>query len=108
MKMVLLLYLEDDAACVDRLLRSLTLPAFSRMPIEGHSAEGVSGWYGEAAPDRSYMAFAMVSDELSGRVLEAVESCQEVEDARHPIRAFQMNIERATACSCSTSSTEDS
>jgi hypothetical protein len=54
------------------------------------------------------MAFAMVSDELSGRVLEAVESCQEVEDARHPIRAFQMNIERATACSCSTSSTEDS
>lgn len=100
MKMVMLLYLDDDASCVDRLLRSLPAPAFSRFPIEGVGARQGTGWYGESASFHSHMAFAIVEDAAATEILTAVETCRDVEHAGHPIRAFQLNVEQAAACLC--------
>lgn len=100
MKMVVLLYLEDDEGCVDRLLRAHRLPAFSRFALEGVDPGEVGGWYGSATSHRSQMAFAIVDETVAKELLAAVETCRDIEHAGHPIRAFQLNVERATECSC--------
>lgn len=99
MKLVLLMHLEEDAACVARLLRETGITIYSRLEIEGHGP-GVEGWYGEPAPYRSRMVLAVVPDPAAARVLEAVAECRGVQDPKHPIRAVQMDVEAAAACLC--------
>ena len=94
MKLVFLTYLEDDDALVTRELASLGVPVFSRLPLEGHG-QGVRGWYGDVAPYRSTMVFVVVPDEEAARLLEAVERWPAGQDPRHPVRAFQVDVERA-------------
>lgn len=100
MKMILLMYLEGDEECVGRLLKDLGVGVYSQMSMEGHSSGQAAGWYGETAPFRSRMVFAFVSKERAGDVLAAVRSCTGVEDPRHPIRAFELDVARAAACGC--------
>ena len=45
MKLVLLMYLEEDEKCVDRLLVEQGVDTFSRLPLEGHG-QGGKGWRG--------------------------------------------------------------
>ncbi len=100
MKMILLTYLEGDEECVERLMKELNVSVYSGMSMEGHSAGPAVGWYGETAPYRSRMVFAFVSEELAEKVMAAVRSCTGVEDPRHPIRAFELDVARAAACGC--------
>lgn len=100
MKLIVLTYLEGDEECVERLLRQVDVSAYSQMSIEGH-AEGVpAGWYGESAPYRSRVVFAFVGDTTAERILTAVQACTGVEDPRHPIRAFELDVGRSAACGC--------
>ncbi len=100
MKMILLTYLEGDEECVERLLRKLKVAVYSEMSMEGRSAGPAVGWYGETAPFRSRLIFAFVSKEQSDQVMAAVRSCTGVEDPRHPIRAFELDVARTAACGC--------
>lgn len=95
MKLIILLYLEDDDGCVARLLKDHGVMAYSRLPLEGHGA-GMAGWYGATAPYASRMAFAIVPEAQANELLGAVRACNGVADPRHPIRAIQMPVE-ATA-----------
>ena len=98
MKLVMLMYLKDDEPCVDRLLRELDVPVFSRFSMEG-VGEGSPGWYGEVHPYESRMTFAMVADDLAGRLMEAVSAgAGGLEDLDHPVRAVQLAVERSSAC----------
>lgn len=93
MKMILLLHLEDDEARVSALLRDHGVMAWSRLPLEGHGA-GAAGWYGEAAPYRSRMAFTVVPAERASALLDAVKSLDGLADPQHPVHALQLDVER--------------
>jgi hypothetical protein len=93
MKMILLLHLEDDEALVSRLLKDHGVVAWSRLPLEGHGS-GAAGWYGEAAPYRSRMAFTVVPEDRATHLREAVKSLEGLADPEHPVHALQMQVER--------------
>ncbi len=98
MKMVILMYLEDDEACVTRLLAEEGVEAFNRLSIEGFAPGSQRGWYGEVAPYESQMILSLLPDEAAASLMEAVSSCRGVEDPRHPIRAVQLAVEQTAAC----------
>jgi hypothetical protein len=93
MKLIALMFLEEDRAVVEKLLNGAGVRAYSRLPLEGHG-EGKPGWYGEIAPYDSEMIFALVPDADAGAVLDAVEELRNVHDIRHPIHAFRVDVER--------------
>ncbi len=83
MKLLILLYLEDDEAVVNRLLEEKGINAFSRLPVEGHGAGIATGWYGQIAPYRSRLIFSIVPADDARAVLEAAKG-PEVADNRGP------------------------
>ncbi|MGD2070261.1 MAG: hypothetical protein PVI57_16415 [Gemmatimonadota bacterium] len=93
MKMVLLMYLEDDEAAVDRMLEEHRVTAFSRVNLEGHGKGQPAGWYGQVAPYRSRMVFTLLPEERAAELLEAVAKCSECLDPRHPIHAVLLAVE---------------
>lgn len=97
MKLVLLMYLEEDRGCVERLLTRHRVPVFTETNVEGHRPGRGPGWYGKAAPYASSMTMAVLPDERAAELLEAVRDCRGLEDARHPVHAYQMGIERSAA-----------
>ena len=96
MKLVIVMYLEEDEECVQRLLRESGVQAFSRMSMEG-IGEGVGSWYGGTVPFESRMAFTVVSAERAATILSAIESEDRCLDQKHPMRAVQLAVEASTA-----------
>jgi len=94
MKLVVLMYLQDDQAQVERLLGAHDVAAYSELPIEGHGL-GTAGWYGKVAPYRSRMLISFLSAAKAVELMEAVESCTGCSDPSHPIHAWQMDVERS-------------
>jgi len=92
MKIVLLLYLEEDGPAVTKLLSDQGVSAYSRLPLEGHGAGKAGGWYGDIATHSSKMIFTIVSDEEAVSVMEAVKGVS-VQDAGHPIHAALLHLE---------------
>jgi len=103
MKLVLLLYLEEDEGCVERFVREAGVHLFSRLSVEGVEDGGgpspAAGWYGAPMPYASRMAFAIVPDDRAAELLAGVGEGRGGLDARnHPVRAFQLPIESVAAC----------
>ena len=94
MKLVILMYLEDDKEGVKQLLSARGVTAYSDLPVEGHGA-GTGGWYGKVAPYRSQMSLVFLPREEATELVEAVEQCTGCKDARHPIHAWMVDVERA-------------
>jgi hypothetical protein len=94
MKLVFLTYLEDDDALVVRGLRDHGVLVYSRLPLEGRG-RGAEGWYGEIAPFRSSLVFAVLPDADADRLMEAIGDWPPGQDPGHPVRAFQVDVERA-------------
>ena len=107
MKLVILVYLETDEKCVERLIADQRVPVFTRLPVEGVAAGAASGWYGTAAPYRSGMIMTFLDEVAAQQLLAAVNACRDTEDPRHPIRAMQLNVEATAVCECSTSEDSD-
>ncbi len=93
MKLIALMYLEDDDPTVSKLLDAHGVTAYSRMPLEGHGA-GIKGWYGDVAPYQSRMAFALLPSGKAEELMEAVAICNGCLDPHHPIHAMQLHVER--------------
>jgi hypothetical protein len=102
MKLVILMYLEDDKDGVDRLLAEHGVSAYSDMAVEGHGA-GTVGWSGEVAPYRSQMSMVFLVREAAEALVEAVEACTGCRDSRHPIHAWVVDVERAVMSGAPTS-----
>lgn len=92
MKLIVLLYLEDDEKCVARLLEDHGVLSHSRLNLEGFG-KGMAGWYGDTAPFRSRMAFSLVPEDRSADLLTAVRSCRGTGGSKHPIHAIQLGVE---------------
>lgn len=98
MKLVLLMYLQEDQECVDRLLSEMGIPAFSRLSVEGHGPGSTVGWSGEILPYQSQIIMAVLPDDQAASLTEAVAKCSGVQDPRHPIRAALLDVEQFTCC----------
>lgn len=107
-KLLLLMYLEDDQACVDRVLADQGVTTYSRLSMEGVVPGASSGWYGVTSPYQSRLILAHVPAERAGAVMAAVSECRGVEDPRHPIRALQLAVERSASCECPTAEDDGS
>ncbi len=92
MKLLFLLYLEDDDPRVTHILAEQEVQAFSRLPVEGHRGAR-TGWLGETSPFRSKMIFTLVSDEKAEAVMRAVSRANDLHDATHPIHGIQVAVE---------------
>lgn len=97
MKLVMLMYLEEDDDCVERLLEETEVPVYSRLPLEG-VGEGTEGWYGSVPAYNSRMIMTVVGEERAARLLDAVRECHDIADPRHPVRALQLEVEKGAAC----------
>lgn len=93
MKMILILFLEDDADRVRSLLEEHDVAAYSELPLEGHGEGRPVGWYGEVSPYRSRMAFTLVPGPRARELLAAVRACTGCQDPDHPIHALQLGVE---------------
>lgn len=98
MKLVMLMYLQEDDKCVAKLLKEQEVEAFNSMPMEGRGPGSNAGWYGETAPYQSRMVIAVLPDEQAQALVQAVAHCSSVEDPRHPIRAVQLDVEQFACC----------
>jgi hypothetical protein len=91
-KLVAVLYLEDDEKVVEELLEEAGIGTFSRFDMEGHGA-GVPGWYGHVPTYRSRLLFTWVAPEQAQALLSAVAGARGVQDTSHPIHALQIDVE---------------
>jgi hypothetical protein len=98
MKLAILMYLEEDDRCVERLLKESRIEAYSRLPVEGRVPGTEAGWYGEIAPYQSRLIMAVVPDDTADVLMRAVAECTGVQDPRHPIRAVSLDVESFTCC----------
>jgi len=92
MKLVILMYLEDDTARVEKLLAAHQVAAYTAIPVEGHGL-GTAGWYGKVAPYRSRMLMAFLPATKAAELLATVTSCTGCSDPEHPIHAWQVGVE---------------
>lgn len=92
MKLVLLLYLEEDGPAVTKLLADEGISAYSRLPIEGHGAGKAGGWFGDIATHNSKMVFTIIPDDRAEALLASVGGVA-VQDASHPIHAAQLHLD---------------
>lgn len=96
MKLVVLMYLDDDGPQVEKLLKAHQVAAYSELPVTGHGL-GTAGWYGTVAPYQSRMLIAFLSAEKADELVAAVDRCTGCSDPRHPIHAWVMAVEKAVA-----------
>ena len=92
MKLIALLYLEEDEAQVERLLKDTGIETWSEMPLEGHGTGG-AGWYGTVAPYASHLTFSVVEDGLAGEIMAAVAALGTATDSLRPIHALQIPVD---------------
>lgn len=92
MKLIVLMYLEEDAENVRRLLASHDVVAYSELPVEGRGM-GTAGWYGRVAPFRSRMLIAFLPAPKAKELLVAVDTCTGCTDPERPIHAWLMDVE---------------
>lgn len=93
MKMVILMYLEDDTASVEQLLAAHDVAAYSELSVEGHGL-GTAGWYGKVAPYRSRMLLVFLGADKAGELMTAVNACHDCKDSEHPLHAWQVDVEK--------------
>lgn len=93
MKLVILMFLEDDTPNVESLLADHHLVAYSEVPMEGHGT-GTAGWYGRVAPYASRMLLVVLGADKADELLAAVDACTRCKDPNHPIHAWQVDVER--------------
>ncbi len=101
MKVVLLMYLDEDEKCVGRLLKEQRIEAYSRLRVEGHGPGSAAGWSGEIQPYQSQMIMSVLADDAAASLMDAVAECSDVEDPRHPIRAVLVDVEGFACCQLS-------
>ena len=94
MKLVVLMYLEEDAAHVRKLMAAYEVTAYSEVPVTGHGP-GAAGWYGTVAPFKSRMIIAFLPASKAEELTAAVANCTGCSDPNRPLRAWQMDVEKA-------------
>lgn len=101
MKLVAVMSIDTYRDDLMRLYREHAIQVFSEIDIRGHYHEGESsasdiGWFGRSNhPAYSMLTWAFVSEDEAHAFMEAIATFNTTHDPDHPVRAFQMDVERA-------------
>lgn len=101
MKLVAVMSIDSNRDTLHELYKEHAIRVFSEIDIQGHYHENAAstsdiGWFGR--PSRSAystLTWAFVSDQEAEAFMEAIAGFNATHDPAHPIRAFQMDVERA-------------
>lgn len=100
MKQVIVLSIKDYESELQKVLKGLDIPAFSKVDIEGcrNTVGGadLSNWFANKADsDFSVMYFAFVLDEVADHILDAIQRWNENTGDQNPMHAFIQSVERS-------------
>ena len=101
MKLVAVMSLDAYRDDLHRLLREREIQVFSELDIQGYHQDqktaGPSfGWFGAGTPPAySTLTWAFLGDEQATQLLDAVAAFNAQRSLDHPVRAFEMPVERA-------------
>lgn len=93
MRIVMLMYLEEDAGRVADLLRSREIVAFTRLEAEGWTASLPSPWSGATTPFRSELLLTLVPEDRAAELMQAVADCA-CANVRHPVHGVELAVAR--------------
>jgi hypothetical protein len=98
MKLIAIMSLAEDKESVRGLMEKSGVQIYSETAILGHSTSTVEGygWFSSKAeaPYYSTLCFAALPDERAGEILAAITRLNDEKTSDHPIRAFQVGIEK--------------
>lgn len=100
MKLIAIMSLDAYRGDVHALLREREIEVFSELDIEGYhqssSAGAAPAWFGGGTPPTdSTLTWAFLDEEQATMLMDAVADFNEQRDLERPVRAFQMDVDRA-------------
>jgi len=105
MKLVLLMYLREDARLVAKLLQTEGITAWSRLEAQGWTPGLPSPWSGGATPSDAEFVVTLLPEDRAESLMRSVDTCEGCADPRHPIHAVELDV---TKVSTSRTPTPDS
>jgi hypothetical protein len=98
MKMIGLMSLEKDKSKLRRIFEQNNVQIFSEIEITGHTLNTLAryGWASSTqdVPLYSALCFAIIPEKHARAVMDAIEELAGTDESGHPIRAFQVDVER--------------
>lgn len=101
MKLVAVMSLDADRDALHRMYRNHEIEVFSEIDIKGyHHAQTPSaadvGWFGRTShPAYSTLTWAFLPAAQAADLLDAIAGFNRDTDPKHPIRAFEMPVDRS-------------
>lgn len=101
MKLVAVMSLEAYRDDLHRIYRDHAIRVFSEIDIEGyhHSQPPpptAIGWFGRSdSPAYSTLTWAFLREDQAADLLDAIEHYNDTHQLDHPVRAFQMPVDKA-------------
>jgi hypothetical protein len=101
MKLVAVMSLDSSRDALHRMYREHSIQVFSEIDIKGYhhtqtSSAADVGWFGRAThPAYSTLTWAFLPDGQATKLLDAISAFNEENDPKHPVRAFEMPVDRA-------------
>lgn len=100
MKLVTIMSLNAYRDDIHALLREREIEVFSELDIEGYhqplSAGASPAWFGGGPPPTdSILTWAFLEEAQAEVLMDAVADLNEHRDLERPVRAFQMDVDRA-------------
>jgi hypothetical protein len=97
MKLIGIMNLETDKPLVRKLFEKHGVQIYSETDITGHTITTLEkyGWRpSRDFPVYSSLCFAIVAAERADEIMEEISRLSERDETGHPIRAFQVDVER--------------
>ncbi|UCG51333.1 MAG: hypothetical protein JSW58_14245 [Candidatus Latescibacterota bacterium] len=98
MKLIGVMSLEKEKDAIRKLFEKHGVQMFSEIGISGHTVSTIEeyGWWpsdGDVAV-YSTLCFAVISKYHADEIMNEISKLAEAEDSVHPIRAFQVDVEK--------------
>jgi hypothetical protein len=97
MKLIGIMNLEDDKARVRKLFEKHGVQIYSETDITGHTVDTLEryGWRPSTdVPVYSSLCFAIIPKERAEEIMEEISRMSQTDESGHPVRAFQVDVER--------------
>jgi hypothetical protein len=100
MKLIAIMCLDAYRGDVHALLREREIEVFSELDIEGYHQSSAAGtapaWFGGGTPSTdSTLVWAFLAEDQATILMDAVATFNDERDLERPVRAFQMDVDRA-------------
>ena len=97
MKLIGIMSLDKDKKRVRKLFEKHGVQIYSEMDIAGHTLSTIEkyGWWPSTdVPAYSSLCFAVILDDRASEIMDEISETAETDASGHPIRAFQVDVER--------------